>query len=299
MHPLNKYRLHLIITGAAVLVGVAVFFMGSRGDHPPLDDSQGNLFHAKSSKVAENFSAHKALYEIKLGSTRSGSQIINIGGQMYYEWKPSCEAWLSDHRFNMHYEYADAPSMQLTSNFSTYESFDGKRFDFSSQRKTNGELFEEIRGSVQDDQAFYRLPDNTVLDLPDNTFFPVAHTIEVARQVQSGKTFKNIVLFDGSDLEGPVEVNSFIGGVAQAPEFLFKMQEIDADLLNAPAHKVRLAFFPMKEEQLTSDYEMDLIFHENGVISDMVVEYDDFTVTQKLIALEKIESTCAPADETL
>jgi hypothetical protein len=32
--------------------------------------------------------------------------------------------------------------------------------------------------------------------------------------------------------------------------------------------------------------------HENGVISDMLIEYDDFSVTQKLIALEPVKSTC-------
>jgi len=38
-----------------------------------------------------------------------------------------------------------------------------------------------------------------------------------------------------------------------------------------------------------ADYEMDVIFHENGIISDMFIEYKDFSVTQKLVALEKIK----------
>ena len=33
-----------------------------------------------------------------------------------------------------------------------------------------------------------------------------------------------------------------------------------------------------------------MIFHESGIISDMLVEYQDFSVTQKLIALEKIDA---------
>lgn len=31
---------------------------------------------------------------------------------------------------------------------------------------------------------------------------------------------------------------------------------------------------------------MSLIFHDNGIISDMSVDYQDFSVTQKLTALE-------------
>jgi hypothetical protein len=32
-----------------------------------------------------------------------------------------------------------------------------------------------------------------------------------------------------------------------------------------------------------------MIFHENGVISDMKIDYDDFSVTQKLVALERVQ----------
>jgi hypothetical protein len=35
---------------------------------------------------------------------------------------------------------------------------------------------------------------------------------------------------------------------------------------------------------------MSLVFHENGLISDMLIEYDDFSVTQKLVALEKVDA---------
>jgi hypothetical protein len=51
-----------------------------------------------------------------------------------------------------------------------------------------------------------------------------------------------------------------------------------------------MAVFPLEgEDTATSDYEMTLVFHENSVISDMLVDYDDFSVAQKLVALEKIE----------
>lgn len=43
---------------------------------------------------------------------------------------------------------------------------------------------------------------------------------------------------------------------------------------------------------------MSLIFHENGVVSDMVVEYKDFSVTQKLVALEPLSDACGPGKTT-
>ena len=293
MHRMTKYRIHIMLLVVAVFVGIAVFLYETDIQPPPMQSILNSDMREQAAHNAnEKFVAHKALYDIKLASTHSGSQVVNIAGQMYYEWRPTCDAWLTDHRFNMLYEYTDAPPMHLSSNFSTYESFDGKVFNFSSQRKSNGEVFEEIRGSIQDGVAKFRLPEVKDIELPEGTLFPVAHTIEVARQILSGKRFFNAVIFDGSDMEGAVQVNSFIGDSVD-PTLLFKKRDgLDISLLESPAKKVRLAFFPLNSDQITADYEMDLIFHENGVISDMSVEYDDFSVTQKLVALEKIPSQC-------
>ena len=54
----------------------------------------------------------------------------------------------------------------------------------------------------------------------------------------------------------------------------------------------RWTAFPLHSESEVADYEMSIVFHENGVISDMFIEYDDFSVRQKLLALEPLESGC-------
>jgi hypothetical protein len=289
----NKYiKIILFITVllaiAAVLAALVVFKMQPRFN---ADNEQATL---EADITGNDFAPHKALYEVKLSETKNGSQIVNISGQMMYEWQRTCDSWLSDHRFNMLYEYADSPSLRLVSNFSTFEAVDGSSLDFSSQRKNNGEIFEEIRGFAEGTNATYRLPEEHVMDLPEGTLFPIAHTVQVAKQVREGRKFYNAIIFDGSDTDGPVEVSSFIGKPANPLSLYQDIEEIDLSLIQSPAHNVRLAFFPIGQEkdQGASDYEMDLIFHENGVISDMTVEYDAFTVTQKLVALEKVESQC-------
>lgn len=243
------------------------------------------------------FKPHKALYDIKLAGTRSGSQILNISGQMFYEWQPSCDAWISNHRFNILYEYADSTPMRITSNFSTYEPFDGKSLSFTSQRKRDGELFEEIRGSAlieegAEGEAVFTIPADLEFDLPKGTLFPISHSIAVAEKVKEGKKFYNAQIFDGSDEEGPVSVNAFIGKSVVPDQLQQENPALDKELLRSPAHNVRLAFFPLANEEAVSDYEMTLVFHENSLISDMVIEYDDFSVSQKLIAVEPMKDGC-------
>lgn len=265
----------------------------------PLSAQALSLFEGKKSddeKARELLQPHKALYDINLVATRSGAQIVNISGKMFYEWKPTCDAWVTDHRFNLFYEYADSPGMKITSDFSTYETFDGESFSFSARRKRNNSLYEEIRGQAltadKGGEASFTLPEDLSFDLKKGSLFPMAHTVEMVKKARSGKKFFQAVVFDGSDDEGPVEINTFIGKPAEITETLKLKEEVDQKLLKTPAWNVRMAVFPTLKDEASSDYEMDMIFHENGVISDMMIEYDDFSVTQKLVALEELEGGC-------
>ncbi len=240
---------------------------------------------------------HKALYEIKMISNHSSSQFLNLSGQMYYEWQPSCEAWVSNHRFNMVYEYTDAPSMRITSDYSTYEPFDGKSMNFTSQRKRDGQIFEEIRGSAEitrpsESQAKYTIPEGLIQPLPQETLFPMSHTLMVLQKIKAGEKFHRAVIFDGSDQEGPMQVTSFVGKPLESSDIVQVAAGIDRELMRSKAWKVRLAFFPDTSKEAGSDYEMSVVFHENGVISDIVIDYEDFSVSQKLVALERLESAC-------
>lgn len=247
----------------------------------------------KQAETADLLQPHKALYDISLVATRSGSQVINISGQMFYEWKPSCEAWITDHRFNLFYEYADSPGMRITSDFSTFETFDGESFSFSSRRKRDSNLYQEFRGNAtvadKGGEVVFSIPEDVTFDLGKGALFPMAHTVEMVQKAKSDKKFFSAVVFDGSDDEGPVEINTFIGKPVNALQVLEPSDDLDMALLNTPAWKVRMAVFPTLKDEESSDYEMSMIFHENGVISDMLVEYDDFSVAQKLVALEKLE----------
>lgn len=245
------------------------------------------------------FAPHKAIYEVKLIATRSGSQIINISGEMRYEWHPTCDAWISNHSFNLYYEYADAPPMQINSDFSTFETFDGKSLDYSSQRRRDGMLFEELRGrAVRDEtgkgEAVNTIPGTLSFDLPEGTLFPMQHTMAVLKAFKEGKKFLGATVFDGSDEDGPVEISSFMGGPVDAKRNFEDVPELDMSLIDTPAWKARLAFFPLNDPSETADYEMNLVFHENGIISDMMIEYDDFTISQKLVALESLKDGCKP-----
>jgi hypothetical protein len=259
-------------------------------------------FKAVLPQQAAELVPHKALYDIDLVATHSGSQILNISGKMAYEWKPDCEGWMTGHKFQLRYDYADAPGMSIASDFSTYESFDGSSFNYTSSRSRDGEIYQTILGHAAMDkgggQAVFRQPENLKYDLAKGTLFPMAHTIELIRHATRGDQFYSAQIFDGSDQEGPIEINSFIGREVKLPKELADNPKVDQAMLGGRAWSVRMAVFPVKNEEEESDYEMSMNFHDNGVISDMLIEYDDFSVKQRLVALEKIPAeSCGSAPD--
>lgn len=264
----------------------------------------GDVSAAPANALARGLASHKAVYDIDLVATHSGSQIINISGKMIYQWKRACNAWVTDHEFLLDYNYADSPGMRIQSDFSTYESDDGKSLDFTSQRKRDGEMYQRLRGhaGIEPGKAGvvkFSSPEKLKFDLLPGTVFPVGHTVELINKAKQGQRFYSANVYDGSDDEGPIEINSFIGSVVKTAE-LPKGDKIDASLLKDKAWHVRMAVFPEKDQEEKSDYEMSLVFHENGIISDMLIDYEDFSVTQKLISLEKLSAdSCDSGVEAL
>ncbi|MGH1402686.1 MAG: EipB family protein [Alphaproteobacteria bacterium] len=290
-----RYKTHLIKRLMWGGVFVWCFSISSLPAHAVLDPAR-----------EAGFVPHKALYDIYLSSKKSSAKVANIHGKMVYEWQPSCDAWVSSHHFDVTYEYVETPAMRITSDFSTYESFDGKDFNFTSQRKREGLVFEELRGNVRvqeemsyPNEAVYSIPEDLVFDLPEGTLFPMAHTLDVMDKINAGQKFYNATMFDGSDEDGPVNINSFVGKPTTFTPDEEHQKHIDAALIKNKAWKLRLAFFPLNRFEETSDYEMSVVFHENGVISDMEIEYDSFSVVQKLVAIEKLDSNCEVSDEQL
>lgn len=277
---MKSFHVHLMLLAAVAL--------------PPAQASAGT-----ADAMMKALAPHKAVYDIDLVATHSGSQIINISGEMSYEWRPACDAWVTDHRFKLFYEYADTPGMRVMSDFTTYESFDGRDFHFSSRRQRDGQMYQEIRGNAdvpkdRPGKILYSMPEGLKFDLAKGSLFPMGHTLEVIRKAEAGTKFYSANVFDGSDEEGPIEINTFIGKPAK-PDAPVN-DKIDAKLLDGKAWNVRMAVFQHAAQEEESDYEMSMVFHDNGIISDMTIEYDDFTVRQKLVSLEKMAADgCAPA----
>jgi hypothetical protein len=246
---------------------------------------------------------HKALYAFRLVSAEPGAGLDDVSGKLYFEQDATCDAWSTEHRMTTVYQYADTEPVTDADRYTAFETKDGQQFSFNADGQENGEETDQLRGSVEKDaggaaKAVYSRPDGTAYDLPSGTLLPTAHTMEVIRHARAGDHFFSAVMFDGTDADGPVEIGTFIGKKATAEE-LKKIadsnKKIDAALMTPDAWHVRMAVFPLKDAaESLPVYEMDMVLHDNGVISHALVDYKSFVIEQNLTALEKLPAKKCP-----
>ena len=288
----------------AAIIGLALGAAIYTGEHRMISGGLAALSPSAGEDVV--FTSHKAIYRFSLLSVASGAGVSDIRGQMYYEQDDACDAWTSDHRFTSEYHYPERAPVLSTSQYAAWEAKDGSLFHFSSERKENNEVVEQLRGMVEQRpdtsaQAQYTRPPELSFDLPAGYALPMHHTAEIIRHARAGDKFYFGTLFDGTDAEGPVEVNAVIGKKLSAAEIdaiAKNNPKIAPALLVPDAWHVRMAIFPLKtqraEEGVTPSYEMDLILHDNGVVGQAIVDYGQFKVAQRLEALEALPVAVCP-----
>ena len=242
---------------------------------------------------AAGISPHRALYTMQLGSTREGSSIVDARGLMAYEWGETCGGWTVQQRYKLQMHYSGTPTVEIKSNFVTWESKDGLHYRFNQHETRNAEVEEDIRGHADLDGpgkggvAVFEKPQPQTLDLPPGVLFPSAHTILLIDEARKGRTFLLRQVFDGATTDNAVQVSAVIGQKLVVGQAAAKQNP----LLEHPGWPVRLAFFPADTKIEKPDYELGMQLLDNGVSKSMVIDYGEYSIHAKL---EKIEALPRP-----
>lgn len=248
------------------------------------------------SKIA--IAPHRAIYDMGLASVKNGSNITGVSGRMLFQWSDVCDGWAVEQHLQLHFSYAEGEESDVTSTVISWESKDGKRYNFNVRRVSDGKVTDAFRGkAVLDDNGgtvTYTLPKEKVMKLAADTIFPSVHTGLIIEKGLEGEKFFSRRVFDGSDEEGSNDISAFIGpqmtpgAHVQTTDGKSKLK--DSPLLAAPGWPVRMAFFKLHTETGEPDYEMNLNLLANGVASGMTLDYGDFSVSGTLTHIESLPS---------
>ncbi|MBL8697393.1 MAG: DUF1849 family protein [Alphaproteobacteria bacterium] len=237
--------------------------------------------------------SHRAVYVLTLGTAKANG-VAAVEGAMSLDWQETCDGWTMAQRMRFQLFDSDGESIDNDITFSSWESRDGLSYRFTMRTLRNGEVADELRGRATLDgrgkggKAVFTLPENEILELPPGTLFPTEHTLELIDGAKAGRRTLTRPVFDGASVEGAMEVNAVIAAVAAA-EAAVPGAGKAAELVNGPSWRVRMAFFRMDDQRGSEpEYETTLRVFGNGVGTDFLFDYQEFSIKARLERLEMV-----------
>lgn len=252
------------------------------------------LWAAAAGAAPVTLQPHLGVYELSLSSTRAGAGIVSAAGRLVIEITDSCDGYAQTQRMLLRLLDVRGQEIVSDSNYTTWESRDGRVIRFSARNALNGEVNEnfsgraELAGKGEGGVVTFNDPDMPDLELQEGTIFPTEHFFQIINAALAGETILNRRLYDGSGPDGIYDTVAIVasGGPA-APE------DIGSDLLaDLLSWRVRLAYYMPGDLSGVPEYEIGLRLYQNGVASDLVLDYGDFAMRATLSRLDFLSTDC-------
>jgi hypothetical protein len=251
---------------------------------------------ALAASDAVSLAPHRAVYEMSLGETRSGTSLGGINGRMVYEFTGSaCEGYTLNMRLVTRLTDRSGQATVTDLRSSTWEQADGKQFRFNSSQYLDEKTSETTSGSVhraEDGSVTLKLrkPVRVEREMPRDVVFPTQHSHTVLEAAAQGRKLVQAVVFDGSEkAEKIYETTAFIGqknapGEGDARDGRVANDEV---LETLPSWPITISYFDQSSKgDTTPAYELSFRLYANGVSRDLVIDYGDFVLHGALESLE-------------
>jgi hypothetical protein len=230
------------------------------------------------------FAPHRAVYEITLENSAPGSGVVEIVGRMVYELNGSrCEGYTQNMRFVTKMTSQDGTEQLNDLRTSSWEDGEGKRLRFNSEQYRDSKLVETTTGDAQRAKGSGPIgvnvtkPEKQRLEVDPVNLFPMQHSTALLTAAEKGQRHLVTGLYDGSDKGQKIYQTSAWIGAKSAPG---KMDRMLAGMEKLASWPVSIAYFEPGSENQDSLPAYELSFHifENGVSSDMAIDYGEFAV---------------------
>jgi hypothetical protein len=254
-----------------------------------------------------HFAPHRAVYDLSLADSTAGSGVSGITGRMVYELTGSpCEGYTQKMRFVTVMTNQEGTETVSDLRNSSWEEADGRKLRFSSTQYQNDQLADASQGNAARSKGSTPVvgvellkPAKKHVSLPADIYFPMQHATKLVRAAKNGVRFITANLYDGSEqgekyyLTTTVIGNKY-GANDKIPPSSFK----GANHLDGVASwPMTIAYFDAgKDDQdQTPAYELSFRYFENGVTSNLKIDYGEFAIRGELKELTLLDAKKCPA----
>jgi EipB-like len=254
---------------------------------------------ALSSGQAATLAAHRAIYDLSATRLDSGSGYSAIDGRLAYELDgTACDGWAVTYRIANRYVQAEKGTQLLDTQLTTWESGDGLEMNLSQKQYVEGNLDSEEKLKVKrekaDQEAKGSMTQPKALDftVPSQALFPSTHQVHLLDLAKKGTARDSSIVFDGSDGEKTYKAVTFIGKMRMPGTYLPDKNNAEAaPLKGLTSWPMTISYFPANDENVEKPvYQASFNMYENGVSTDLVLDYGTYALKGKLAKLDMLKS---------
>jgi hypothetical protein len=240
---------------------------------------------------ASELLSHRGVYALNLASSTSNSSVTAVDGLLEYEWKDSCDGWITNYKAAMRFSKVEGNDVDVGWTLNSWESKDGLSYRFFMKRIEGAKVVQQLRGRAKLESpggpgvAYFKQPEEKTFKLAPGTLFPTTHMLRVISQAESGSRVFWADLFDGTELKGAFGLNAIIGDqIAPDTAADFKSPLFEG----RPSWHMRLAFFELEDSAAEPTSEQAFRLFANGVIDDLTIDHGEYSIGAKLESLEAL-----------
>jgi hypothetical protein len=249
--------------------------------------------------AAATLQAHRAFYDLEVKRMEAGNNISSVTGKLAYEITGSaCEGYAINYRIANRIVYAEGGPQVIDSQMTSWESGDGLELDLTQKQYVDSKLNSESRIKVK--KASESAPGKGLVTTAETkefettpaAIFPTRYQAKLIDAAVKGETRDVSTVYEGSEEEKSMRAISFIGPKRPAAG----LPERDAgDLLSMAAWPVSISYYA---EQAQDDeqplYQASFLMLENGISTDLTLDYGSYSLSGKLTKLELLKSDTCP-----
>ena len=236
---------------------------------------------------------HRAIYDLKLASTRGKRSVSTVRGRILYDFDGNaCEGYTLAFRQVTELDSDEGKSITSDLRSTNWEAGDGKSFRFTTKNLVNGQMSTESAGNatIEDGKLAVALTKPTQKRVESGAaVFPSEQTRRIIAAGRAGKSVMQLDVYDGSeDGEKFYKTLAVIGqplGADHPPTDAAAGQAAMAGLKRWP---VTISYFDARKADgdQTPAYAISFENYENGISSALKLDYGDFTLAGTMSSLE-------------
>jgi hypothetical protein len=242
--------------------------------------------------LSQTLASHRATYAMNLVSALPQSGIVDVTGVFLVEQIPECKGVTLHQAVQLTMRAEGGAAISTRFAATLWESDDATSMTFSTVNEVAGDLVEAFTGTAAlsgprlGGAVEYTEPTASTLALPSGVLFPIALSRAVLAAAEAGTRLLDLIGFDGGGEDTLTTVSVFIGAHFAAGE---ETPANGADLLaDQRSWHTRYAHYAFASQAAEPIFEVGYRLFENGVITDLILDYGGFQVSGTLETLENI-----------